>query len=73
MIRRGGWSFLLEAKSLKINSKDYQARVYSDQMLLVIARLEAGPCELRQNSRATFSKEAQMRVGKQLKTAKKSN
>jgi hypothetical protein len=35
-------------------------------MVLVIDRQEAGPCEQRQNSRAAFLKDVQMRVGKQL-------
>jgi hypothetical protein len=39
-------------------------------MVLMIARREAGPCEWRLSSRATFSEDAQMRVGKQLLAAK---
>jgi hypothetical protein len=42
-------------------------------MVLVMARREAGPCEQRLNSRATFSDDIQMRVGKQLLAAKKPN
>ncbi len=53
---------LSEAKSLKTNSKDYQARAHSDQMVLMTARWEAGLCEWRPNSRATSFEEAQMRV-----------
>ncbi len=44
------------------SSRDYQAQVHSDQMVLVIAGQEAGPCEWRLNSKATFSEDAQMRV-----------
>jgi hypothetical protein len=40
-------------------------------MILVIARWEAGTCKRRPNSRATFSEDADMRVGKQLEAAKK--
>jgi hypothetical protein len=36
-------------------------------------RKEAGPCEGRPNSRATFSDDAQMRIGKKLLAAKKTN
>jgi hypothetical protein len=61
---------LSEVKSLKTNSKDYQARFHSDQMVLMISRREAGQCEQRLNSRATISEDAQMRVGKQLLAAK---
>jgi hypothetical protein len=57
---------LLEAKSLKTSSRDYQARVHSDQMVLEIARREAGLCEQRPDSRLKFSEDAQMRVRKQL-------
>jgi hypothetical protein len=39
-------------------------------MVLVIARQKNGPCEQKPNSRATFSEDAQMRVGKQLMAAK---
>jgi hypothetical protein len=42
-------------------------------MVLVMARQEANPCEQRLNSRATFSDDAQLRVGKQLLVAKKPN
>ncbi len=45
----------------------------TDQIILVIAMREAGPCERRPNSRATFSEDAQMRVRKQLLAAKKPN
>ncbi len=47
-------------------SGDQQAQVHSDQIVLMMARWEAGPCEWRPNSRATFSHDAPMRVGKQL-------
>jgi hypothetical protein len=40
--------------------------VHSDKMVLMIARWENGPCELRPNSRTTSSGEAHMRVGTQL-------
>jgi hypothetical protein len=40
-------------------------------MVLVIARWEAGPFKSRPNSRVVFSEDAEMRVGKQLKAAKK--
>ncbi len=53
---------LPEAKSLKTNSRDYQALVHSYQMVPVISMQESGPCEWRSNSRATFSEDAQMRV-----------
>jgi hypothetical protein len=43
----GGWSLSLEAKSLKLTQDDYQARDYSDQMVLVTVRQEGGPCEWR--------------------------
>jgi hypothetical protein len=39
----------------------------------VIARLEAGPCDQWLNSRATFSDDIQMRVGKQLLAGKRPN
>jgi hypothetical protein len=64
MIRQGSWSLFLEAKKLKTNSKDYQPRVHSDQMVLVIARQDTGPCERRQHSRATFFEDTQMRIRK---------
>ncbi len=51
----GGWSLLLEAKSLKTSSRDHQAQVHSDHMVLVIAKQVAGPCEQRPNSRDIFS------------------
>ncbi len=47
----GGWSLLLQAKSLKTNLSDHQARDRSDQMVLVTASREAGLCERRPNSR----------------------
>jgi hypothetical protein len=42
-------------------------------MVLVMARREAGLCERKLNTRAICSKDAQMRVGKQLLAAKKPN
>jgi hypothetical protein len=42
-------------------------------MVLVMARWEAGQCAWRPNSRATFSDDAHMRVGKQLLAVKKPN
>jgi hypothetical protein len=42
-------------------------------MVLVIARQEAGQCEQRPNSRATFSEDSQVRAGKQLYKARKPN
>jgi hypothetical protein len=45
--RWGGWSFWSEATSLKTKPRDHQAQVHSDQMGLVMARQEAGPCEWR--------------------------
>ncbi len=57
---------LLEAKGLKTKSRGYQAQVHSDQMVLVIAGWEAGPCEQRLNSMAPFSEEALLRIRKQL-------
>ncbi len=59
-----------KARSFKTRSRDYEARVHSDQMVLVIARREADPCEQRLNSRPTFFEVAQVRVGKQLLEAK---
>jgi hypothetical protein len=38
----GGWSFWSEAKSLKAKPREHQARVHSDQMVLVMVRQEAG-------------------------------
>jgi hypothetical protein len=43
--RRGSWSLLSEAKSLKTSSRDHKVRVNSDQMALVMASQEAGLCE----------------------------
>jgi hypothetical protein len=60
------WSLLSGAKSLKTYSKDFQARVHSNQMVLMIAWQEADPCQRRLNSRAILSEDTQMRVGKQL-------
>jgi hypothetical protein len=54
---------LSEAKSLKTNSRDYQAQVHSDQMVLEIARQEGGPCERRLNSRATSLVDTHVRLG----------
>ncbi len=51
MIRRGKVVLVTEVKSLKANTRDYQPHLHSYQMVLVIARLETGPCELRPNSR----------------------
>ncbi len=59
----GGWSLVLEAKSLKTNSKAYQTWVHSDQMVLVIARWKAGPCERRPNLRATSSDDLRWELG----------
>jgi hypothetical protein len=42
-------------------------------MVLVIAQWEAGQSEWRLNLRATFYEDIQVRVGKQLWTADKSN
>jgi hypothetical protein len=42
-------------------------------MVLLMARLEAGSCEMKSNSKATFSDDTQMRVGKQLLAVKKPN
>ncbi len=39
----GGWSLLLEAKSLKTGARDHQAQVHSEQMVHVMARQE-GVC-----------------------------
>ncbi len=61
---------LSEARSFKTRSRDYEVRVHPDQMVLVIARREAGPCEWRPNSRPTFFEAPQVRVGKQLLVAK---
>jgi hypothetical protein len=64
---------LSEAKGLKTSSRDHQTRVHSDQMVLAMARLEAGLCERWTNSRTTFSEDTQTRVGKKLLAAKKPN
>jgi hypothetical protein len=42
-------------------------------MVLTMDRLEAGLCKQWTNSRATFSEDAQTRVGKKLLAAKKPN
>jgi hypothetical protein len=44
IIRKGRLVLLSEAKSLKKLKEDYQARVHSYQMVLVIARQEASAC-----------------------------
>ncbi len=51
----GGWSLWSDTKSLKTSSRDHQAWVNSDQIVLLMARHEADPCEQRQDSRATLS------------------
>jgi hypothetical protein len=70
MIRQGRLVLVTGGQSFKTSSRDYQAQVHSDQMVLVIARLEVGPCEQKSKSKARFSEDAQIRVGKQLKAAK---
>jgi hypothetical protein len=70
MIRWRRLVLVIRFKSLKTSSRDYQARVHSDQLVLMIARWEASPCEQSPKPRATFSEDTQMRVGKQLLTAK---
>ncbi len=72
MIMQGGRSLLSEAKDLRTSSRDDQAQVHSDQMFLVMASGEAGPNK-RRLTQGLHSKEAQMRVQKQLWTARKPN
>jgi hypothetical protein len=56
MIRRGRLVLVIRGQeSQNLVKEDYQARVHSYQMVLVIARQETGPCERRLNSRATFN------------------
>jgi hypothetical protein len=49
MIRRGRLVLVNGGQEFQnIIKEDYQAQVHSDQMVLMIARQEAGPCERRQ-------------------------
>jgi hypothetical protein len=47
MIRRGKLVFVVEAKILKVSSRDHKACVHSDQMVLLMARWEADLHEQR--------------------------
>jgi hypothetical protein len=62
MIRQGRLVLVIGGQESQNLLKDYQARVHSGQMVLVIARREAGPCQWRPSSRVTFSEDAKMRV-----------
>ncbi len=75
MISQGRLVLVIGGQESQTSSRDHQAQVHSDQMVLMMATWEAGPCEQRPkpNSRATFSKDAQIRVRKQLLVAKKPN
>jgi hypothetical protein len=52
----GGWSLWSEAKIFKTSSRDHQDQVQSDQMVLVMARHEADPCERSQTQGLRFFK-----------------
>jgi hypothetical protein len=55
MIRWGRLVLVIRGQESKNKIKeDYQAQVHSDQMVLVIARWEAGSCKVRLNTRATL-------------------
>jgi hypothetical protein len=71
IIRWGRPVLVIGGQESQTNSRDHQAQVHSDQMVLVMATWEAGLCEWMLNSRATFSDDANKRVGKQLLVAKK--
>jgi hypothetical protein len=47
IIRRGRLVLVIGGQESQTSSSDNQAQVPSDQMVLVIARREAGPCERR--------------------------
>ncbi len=64
MIRRERLVLVIEGQESQTSSRDHQALVHSDQMVLMMARWEAGLCELRLKPRATFSDDTQMRVEK---------
>jgi hypothetical protein len=66
MIRWGKLALVIRGQKSQTSSRNHQAQVHSDQMVLVMARQEAGLCKRRPNSRDTFSDDAQMRVRKQL-------
>ncbi len=70
-IKGGRLVLVIGGQESQTSSRDQQAQVHSDQMVLVMARRKAIPCERRSNSRATFSDDAQMKVGKQLLAAMK--
>jgi hypothetical protein len=55
----GGWSLLSKAKGSKPLKEDHQAWVYSDQMVLIIARREAGPVSGRPLKGYIFSSRSQ--------------
>ncbi len=66
---RGGWSLWLEAMILKASSRDHQAWVHSDQMVLMLAKQEAGPWKQswtqRLHSRKVKPKATQDTLGSQ--------
>ncbi len=51
----GGWSLWSEVKSLKTISRDNQARVHSDQMVLVMVRLGGSVWAVAKLKSYTFS------------------
>ncbi len=73
VIKHGRLVLVIRGQESRTSSWDHQARVLSEQMVLVTARWEAGPSERRPNSRATFCNDPQMRVRKQLLAAEKHN
>jgi hypothetical protein len=56
-IKHGRLVLVIRGQESRTSSRDQQARVHSEQMVLVTARWEAGP-----SSRATFCDDPQMRV-----------
>jgi hypothetical protein len=70
MMRRGRLGLVNRGQESQNKLKELSARIHSDQMVLMIARQEAGLCEWRLNSRATFFEDGQMSVEKQLLAAK---
>ncbi len=55
MIRLGRLVFVIGGQESQTSSRDHQARVYSDQKVLMMARREAGSHKRRPNSRTTLS------------------
>jgi hypothetical protein len=58
MIRRGRLVLGTRGEEFHTSSRDHQARLHSDQIVLAMTRWEAGPCEHRTNSRASSSDES---------------